>query len=67
MITITELEFVLFIGFAVMTFLYFKSRAELRFHKNLTIEIFHRIAKGEIAVRETEDGFELEPTVRKTK
>ena len=66
MITITELELVLFIGFAVMTILYFKSRAEFRFHKNLTIEILHRIAKGEIKVNETEDGFDLEP-VAKTK
>ena len=66
MITITELEFTLFIGFAVMTFLYFKARGELRFHKNLTLEIFHRIAKGEIVVTPTEDGFELEP-VAKTK
>ena len=64
MITITELELVLFIGFAVMTFLYFKARGELRFHKNLTIEIFHRIAKGEIKVNETEDGFDLEPTAK---
>ena len=64
MITITELELVSLIGFAVMTFLYFKSRAEFRFHKNLTIEILHRIAKGEIKVNETEDGFDLEPTVK---
>jgi hypothetical protein len=29
MITITELEFVLFIGMVVMTYLYFKQRAEI--------------------------------------
>jgi len=33
MITITELELVLFIGFAVMTFLYFKARGEVSMHR----------------------------------
>jgi|LakMenE18May11ns_1017448.scaffolds.fasta_scaffold8312718_2 hypothetical protein len=65
MITITELELVLFIGFAVMTFLYFKIKAELLMHKRITAEIFMRIAKGEIKVHETEDGFDLEPTAKK--
>lgn len=62
--TITELEFVLFIGFAVMTFLYFKARGELSMHRRITGEIFLRIAKGEIKVTETEDGFDLEPTAK---
>ena len=66
MITMTELELVLFIGFAVMTFLYFKARGEMSMHRRITGEIFLRIAKGEIKVTETEDGFELEP-VAKTK
>jgi len=64
MITLTELEFVLFIGFAVMTFLYFKARGEVSMHRRITGEIFLRIAKGEIKVTETEDGFELEPTAK---
>ena len=64
MITITELELVLFIGFAVMTFLYFKARADLRLQRDLTIEILHRIAKGEMKINETEDGFDLEPTAK---
>jgi hypothetical protein len=64
MITITELELVLFIGFAVMTFLYFKLKAELLMYKRMTAEIFMRIAKGEIKVNETEDGFDLEPTAK---
>lgn len=64
MMTITELEFVLFIGFAVMTFLYFKARGDLSMHRHITGEIFMRIAKGEIKVTETEDGFELEPTAK---
>ena len=62
--TITELEFVLFIGFVVVTFLYFKARGELSMHRRITGEIFLRIAKGEIKVTETEDGFELEPTAK---
>ncbi len=64
MITITELELVLFIGFAAMTFLYFKARGEVSMHRRITGEIFLRIAKGEIKVTETEDGFELEPTAK---
>lgn len=64
MITLTELEFVLFICFVVMTFLYFKARGELSMHRRITGEIFLRIAKGEIKVTETEDGFELEPTAK---
>ena len=64
MITITELELVLFIGFAVMTFLYFKARGEVSMHRRITGEIFLRIAKGEIKVTETEDGFELEPVAK---
>jgi len=62
MITITELELVLFIGFAVMTFLYFKARGEVSMHRR---EIFVRIARGEIKVVEDGDGgFELEPTAK---
>ena len=48
MITITELELVLCIGFAVMTFLYFKARGEVSMHRRITGEIFMGIAKGEI-------------------
>jgi hypothetical protein len=67
MITITELELVLFIGFAVMTFLYFKARGEVSMHRRITSEIFVRIARGEIKVVEDGDGgFDLEP-VAKTK
>jgi hypothetical protein len=62
MITITELEFVLFVGFVVMTGLYFKLRAELYMHKRVMHEVFMRIAKGNVTVVETEDGFELEVT-----
>jgi hypothetical protein len=63
-ITITELELVALIGFAVMTFLYFRLRGELLMYKRMTAEIFMRIAKGEIEVNETEDGFDLEPTAK---
>ena len=60
MITITELELVLFIGFVVMTGLYFKMRAEIYTHRHITGEIFVRIARGQIKVIEDGDGgFEL--------
>ena len=62
MITFTELELVLFIGFVVMTGMYFKLRAELHIHRRVTAEIFMRIAKGNMKVTETEDGFDLEVT-----
>ena len=62
MITITELEFVLFFGFVVMTLMYFKARAELHMHRRITADVFMRIAKGNLRVTETEDGFELEVT-----
>jgi hypothetical protein len=62
MITITELEFVLFIAFVVMTAMWFRMRAELYMHRRMTAEIFMRIAKGNMKVTETEDGFELEVT-----
>ena len=65
MITMTELELVSLIGFAVMTFMYFKVRGELRFHKSLTLALFYKISRGEIAVVPTEDGFDLEPTAKK--
>jgi hypothetical protein len=64
MITMTELELVLFIGFAVMTFMYFKVRGELRFHIGITHALFFKISRGEIAVIPTEDGFELEPVAK---
>jgi hypothetical protein len=67
MITITELELVLFIGFAVMTFLYFKTKAEMYAHKRMTAEIFMRIAAGKMKVHETEDGFDIVDTVGKAK
>ena len=57
MITITELELVLFIGFAVMNFLYFKARGEVSMHRRITGEILLRIAKGEMKLTENEDGF----------
>jgi hypothetical protein len=65
-ITITELELVLFIGFAVMNFLYFKIKAEMYAHKRITAEIFMRIAAGKMKVKETEDGFDIVDTVGKT-
>ena len=57
MITITELELVLFIAFGVMTAMWFKLRAELYMHKRVTAEIFMRVAKGSMKVTETDDGF----------
>ena len=62
MITITELELVLFFGFVVMTLMYFGAKAELHMHKRVTHEVFMRIAKGNVKVTETEYGFELEVT-----
>ena len=62
MMTITELELVLFIGFAVMTGMYFKLRGELYMHRRVTAEIFMRIAKGNLKVIETADGYEIEVT-----
>ena len=59
MMTINELELVLFIGFAVMTGMYFKVKAELYSHKRVTIEIFTRIAAGKMKVKETEEGFDI--------
>ena len=59
MMTISELELVLFIGFAVMTFLYFKIKAEMYAHKRMTAEIFMRIATGKMKVKETEEGFDI--------
>ena len=60
--TITELELVLSIGFAVMTFMYFKTKGELSFHKRMTMEVINLLAKGEAEVIETETGYELKPT-----
>ena len=62
MITFTELELVLLIGFVVMTFYFFKLKHELMIHRRVTAEVFMRIAKGNMKVTETEDGFELEVT-----
>lgn len=63
MITITELELVLFVGFVVMTGMYFKLRAELYMHRRVMHDVFMRIAKGNVmTVVETEDGFEVEVT-----
>lgn len=59
MMTISELELILFFGFVVMTFMYFKVRAELNVHKRVTIEIFNRIARGQLRVKETEEGFDI--------
>ena len=62
MMTITELELVLFVGFTVMTYMYFKLRGEIFLHRSITGEIFIRIAKGQIRVVETNEGrgFDLE-------
>jgi predicted outer membrane lipoprotein len=60
MITFTELEFILFIAFGVMTAMWFKLRAELYMHKRVTAEIFMRVAKGSMKVTETDDGFNFE-------
>ena len=62
MITITELELVLFIAFSVMTAMWFRLRAEFYMHKRVTHEVFMRIAKGNVKVTETDDGFDLEVT-----
>ena len=62
MITITELEFVLFIGMVVMTYLYFKQKAEMHSFKQQTMNIFHQVAKGKLKITETEEGFEMEVT-----
>jgi len=62
MITITELEFVLFIGLVVMTYLYFKQRAEIHSFKQQTMNIFHQVAIGKLKIKETEEGFEMEVT-----
>lgn len=64
MIALTELELVLLICFAVVTFLYFKVWGELRLHKSITYALFFKVSRGEIAVVPTEDGFELEPTAK---
>ena len=65
MMTISELEFILFIGFAVMTYLYFKTRGEVYMHRRITGEIFVRIAKGQIKVIEDGDGgFDLKEVQR---
>ena len=60
MITFTELELVLFIAFGVMTVMWFKLRAELYMHKRITAEIFMRVAKGNMKVTESDDGFNFE-------
>jgi len=62
MITFTELELVLLIAFGVMTFYFFRLKAELYMHRRVTAEIFVSIAKGNMKVIETEDGFDLEVT-----
>jgi len=59
--TITELEFILFVGFVVMTGMYFKLRGELYMHRRVTAEIFMRIANGNMKVVETDDGFDFLP------
>lgn len=62
MITITELEFVLFIGLVVMTSLYFKQKAEIHSFKQQTMNIFHQVAIGRLKIKETDEGFEMEVT-----
>ena len=66
MMTITELELVLFVAFVVMTYMYFKLRGEIYLHRRITGEIFIRIAKGQIRVVESDEGrgFDLEEVKR---
>ena len=66
MMTISELELVLFVAFVVMTYMYFKLRGEIYLHRRITGEIFIRIAKGQIKVVETDEGrgFDLEEVKR---
>ena len=64
MITMTELELVALIGFAVMTFMYLRVREKLATHMGITHALFYKISRGEIAVVPTEDGFDLEPTAK---
>jgi predicted outer membrane lipoprotein len=59
MITITELELVLFIAFGVMTAMWFRLRAELYMHKHMTSELLSRIANGSMKVVETDEGFDF--------
>lgn len=59
MITITELELVLFIAFGVMSALYFRLKAELYMHKRMTGELLSRIASGKMKVVETDEGFDF--------
>jgi len=59
MITITELELVLFIAFGVMTAMWFRLRAELYMHKRMTGELLSRIASGKMKVVETDEGFDF--------
>ena len=61
MITITELELVLFFGFVVMTLMYFKAKSELYMHKRITAELLTRIASGKMKVVETKEGFDFLP------
>jgi len=64
MITFTELELVLLVAFSIMTAMWFRLRGELYMHRRITTETFMRIAKGNVKVTETEDGFELEVTAK---
>lgn len=64
MITFTELELVLLVAFSVMTAMWFRLRGELYMHRLITTKIFTHIAKGNVKVTETEDGFELEVTAK---
>ena len=59
MITITELELVLFIAFGVMSALYFRLKAELYMHKRMTGELLSRIESGKMKVIETDEGFDF--------
>lgn len=59
MITITELEFVLFVSLVVVGFMYFKEKADSVSFKRTTMRLFHEIAKGNIKVTETDEGFEM--------
>jgi len=53
---------VLFVGMVVMTYLYFKEKAEGVSFKRTTMNIFHQVAIGKLKIKETDDGFEMEVT-----
>lgn len=57
--TITTTEFVLFCWGIVMTLLWMQARANLDFHKKMTVELMRRIAKNKIKVIEQDGHFDF--------